>query len=64
MLRCYEGLGIPVLCRVTNGYRVYHAENLWCLNTIHDLRGLGSSMGQIRDYIMDRSVRSALKLFE
>ena len=64
VLRYYEELGILVPRRATNGYRVYRTEDLWCLNIIRDLRGLGFSMDQIRDYIMNRSVRSTLELFE
>lgn len=64
VLRYYEDLGILVPRRGLNGYRIYRTEDLWCLNIIRDLRELGFSMDQIRDYIKERSISSTLSLFE
>lgn len=64
VLRYYEELGILVPRRGDNGYRIYRTEDLWCLNIIRDLRELGFSMDQIRSYIKNRSIRSALDLFQ
>ena len=64
VLRYYEELGILVPRRGSNEYRIYRTEDLWCLNIIRDLRELGFSMDQIRDYIKERSIRSTMSLFE
>ena len=64
VLRYYESLGILVPHRSSNGYRIYRTEDLWCLNIIRDLRDLGFSMEQIRDYIRERSIRSTMSMFE
>lgn len=64
VLRYYEELGILVPRRSSNGYRIYRTEDLWCLNIIRDLRELGFSMDQIRDYIKERSIDSTMSLFQ
>lgn len=64
ILRYYEELGILVPKRGANGYRLYQTEDLWCLNVIRDLRTLGFSMEQIRNYINERSITSSLNLLE
>ncbi|MBT9778196.1 MerR family transcriptional regulator [Clostridium sp. MCC353] len=64
VLRYYEELGILVPRRASNGYRVYRTEDLWCLNVIRDLRGLGFSMEQIRTYLKERSISSSLSMLD
>lgn len=57
-LRYYEEIGILKPMRGANGYRMYRISDLWRLNVIRDMRGLGFSMEQIKDYLMHRSIAS------
>lgn len=61
-LRYYEKLGILTPSRGENDYRLYRINDIWKLNVIRDMRELGFSMEQIRDYLANRSVASTEKL--
>ena len=54
-LRYYEKLGILRPKRGENQYRFYRTEDIWRLNVIRELRGLGFSM----EFIL-RSIMSVL----
>ena len=55
-LRYYEELGLLTPKRGKNGYRLYRLDDIWRLNVIRDLRGLGFSMERIREYLTNRSI--------
>ncbi len=61
-LRYYEKLGILNPHRDTNGYRLYNLKDMYKLNIIRDLRILGFSMAQIKEYLDSQSVRNTRKL--
>lgn len=61
-IRYYEELGLIRPVRGENGYRMYDIKDIWRMNVIRDLRGLGFSMERIRDYLCDRSVQSTLDM--
>lgn len=63
-IRYYEEQGLIVPKRAPNGYRMYSIRDIWRMNVIRDLRGLGFSLERIRDYMDDRSVDSTLRLLE
>ena len=61
-LRYYERIGILQPERSESGYRHYSVRDIWKLNIIRDLRGLGFGMEQIRQYLLDHTVDSTLEL--
>ena len=61
-LRYYEKIGLLQPYRSESGYRYYSHRDIWKLNTIRDLRDLGFSMEQIRQYLSDHSVETTLAL--
>lgn len=61
-LRYYEKIGILKPRRSPSGYRHYSINDIWKLNTIRDLRGLGFSMEQIRSYLQSHSVDTTLQM--
>ena len=63
-LRYYEKIGILNPIRSESGYRYYSIRDIWKLNTIRDLRGLGFGMAQIRDYLENHTVDSTLSLLQ
>lgn len=63
-LRYYEKIGILQPKRAESGYRHYSLQDIWKLNIIRDLRELGFSMEQIRDYLHCHSVDSTLNILE
>ena len=50
-LRYYEELGVLRPKRDQNGYRLYNLKDMYKLNIIRDLRILGFSMAQIKEYL-------------
>ncbi len=60
-LRYYEKLGLIHPIRSQSGYRLYSIHDIWCLNVIRDLRGLGFSMAQIAEYLNHHTVESTLQ---
>ena len=44
------------------GYRLYSLNDLWRLNVIRDLRSLGFSMEQIKEYLNNRTIHSTEQL--
>ena len=48
----------------TNGYRYYTVDQLDVFGIIYTLKNLGMPLGQIRDYLSERSPQSLLKLLE
>lgn len=63
-LRYYEELGILTPTRGENGYRLYRTSDLWRLNVIRDMRELGFSMMQIKEYLSHRSIDSTEKFLQ
>jgi len=63
-LRYYEKKGLVIPQRRDNGYRIYSLEEIWRLNLIKDLRKLGFSVEQIKNYIDDRNIRKTKELIE
>ena len=63
-LRYYEKKGLVIPQRRDNGYRIYSLEEIWRLNLIKDLRKLGFSVEQIKDYIDDRNIKKTKELIE
>lgn len=61
-LRYYEELGLLTPKRGANGYRLYRLNDIWRLNVIRDLRGLGFPMEQIKEYLNDRSIQTTERL--
>ena len=61
-LRYYEKLGILKPRRDTNGYRLYQLKDLYKLNIIRDLRQLGFSMTQIKEYLDGQNLGQTLTL--
>ena len=61
-LRYYEKVGILNPQRSESGYRHYSINEIWKLNIIRDLRGLGFSMEQIRSYLESHSVDTTLNM--
>ena len=63
-IRYYEEIGIITPQRAENGYRMFSIYDMWKLNVIRDLRALGFSMKEIRDYMENRTTASTIKLLE
>lgn len=63
-LRYYEELGILNPRRTSKNYRLYNIHDMWRLNVIRDLRELGFSMPQIKEYLNNRSVHSTEALLK
>lgn len=63
-LRYYEKIGLLRPERGESGYRYYSIRDIWKLNSIRDLRDLGFSMEQIRQYLDHHSTGSTLALLE
>lgn len=61
-LRYYERLGILKPRRDLNGYRLYGLKDMYKLNNIRDLRRLGFSMKQIKEYLDEQSIDKTLEL--
>lgn len=63
-LRYYERLGILKPRRDTNNYRLYSLKDIYKLNIIRDLRGLGFSMERIKEYLDGQCVENTLNLLQ
>lgn len=63
-IRYYEKQGLIFPVRGANGYRLYSPENIWRLNVIRDLRGLGISVEVICQYLRNHNAASTLELLE
>ena len=63
-LRYYEKIGVLHPERGEGGYRHYSVRDIWKLNTIRDLRGLGFGMEQIKAYLENHTVESTAVLLE
>lgn len=63
-LRYYEKKGILKPFRKENGYRVYGLEHIFRLNIIKDLRKLGFSIKQIKEYLEKRNLNSTINLIQ
>ena len=62
-LRYYERLGILKPKRdAANGYRLYGLKDIYKLNIIRDLRSLGFSMKQIKDYLDGQCIANTMNL--
>lgn len=59
-LRYYEELGILHPTRDQNNYRQYTTSDIYRLNMIRDLRGLGLSMKHIAAYLEHRTIENTL----
>ena len=63
-LRYYEEIGLLCPKRADNGYRMYSITDIWKLNIIRELRGLGFSMEEIRRHLGHYDLKDTLALFE
>lgn len=63
-VRYYEEQGLITPRRGENGYRLYTLRDIWRMNVIRDLRGLGFPVEKIRAYLEHRSVDSTVQLLE
>ncbi|HMM22361.1 MAG TPA: MerR family transcriptional regulator [Selenomonadales bacterium] len=61
-LRYYERIGVLKPRRGANGYRLYSLKAIYKLNIIRDLRQLGFSMAQIKEYLDQQSVGNTMAL--
>ena len=60
-IRYYEKIGLIHPLRLESGYRIYRINDIWRLNVIRELRGLGFDMEQIHDYLATHTVESTLQ---
>lgn len=63
-MRYYERMGLINPKRRQNGYRIYTLEEISRLNIIKDLRKLGFSVRQIKEYLEERSIETTKILIE
>lgn len=63
-IRYYEEIGIIKPMRSDSGYRYYSIHDIWKLNVIRDLRSIGFTMEQIREYLNHHTVSSSLSMLE
>ncbi len=63
-IRYYEEQGLIQPRRGENGYRLYSIHDIWRMNVIRDLRGLGFPVERIRVYLQEHSMESTLSLLE
>lgn len=63
-IRYYEEIGLIDPERSESGYRQYSIHDIWRLNVIRDLRSIGFTMEQIKEYLDDHTTASSLKLLE
>lgn len=63
-LRYYEKKGILKPKRKESLYRVYSLDDIYVLNILKDLRKLGFSTKQIKEYLENRNMESTLTLLE
>lgn len=63
-IRYYEEIGLIQPERSESGYRHYSIHDIWRLNVIRDLRSIGFTMEQIREYLENHTTSSSLKLLE
>lgn len=63
-LRFYEKEGLLVAKRDQNSYRVYSIFDIWKLNIIQTMKSLGISLGEIRNFLNNRSVANEKALLE
>ena len=57
-IRYYEEIGIIHPERSSSGYRHYSIHDVWRLNVIRDLRSIGFTMEQIREYLDSHNTAS------
>ncbi|MGI5985419.1 MAG: MerR family transcriptional regulator [Clostridiales bacterium] len=63
-LRYYEKIGVLKPRRDVNGYRLYGLKDVYKLNIIRNLRQLGFSMKQIKEYLDHQSIDNTLLLLQ
>ena len=63
-IRYYEEIGIIKPERSESGYRHYSIHDIWRLNVIRDLRSIGFTMEQIREYLDHHTVLSSISMLE
>lgn len=63
-LKYYEKLGILNPKRDENGYRMYSVHDIWEINVIRELRILGFSMADIKNYFDYRSIETTMELLK
>ena len=61
-LRYYERLGVIRPGRDVNGYRLYSLKDMYKLNILRDLRSMGFSMKQIKEYLDGQNVAKTREL--
>lgn len=63
-LRYYEELGILSPKRDFNGYRMYSIGDIRTLNVLRELRSVGFSMAEIKEFMQDFNLEKTVTLFE
>ena len=63
-LRYYEKLGLIHPRRGANGYRLYSLSDIYRLNIIRDLLGLGFDTARIREYLDGLSVENTQAMLQ
>lgn len=63
-IRYYEEIGIIKPQRSESGYRYYSIHDIWRLNVIRDLRSIGFTMEQIREYLNHHTVSSSISMLK
>lgn len=61
-LRYYERIGVLKPHRGDNDYRLYSLKDIYKLSIIKDLRQLGMSMKQIKEYLDDQNIENTVAL--
>ncbi len=65
ILRYYEKIGLLTPdVRGENGYRYYSEKQLWKLNNIRSLRGLGVGLKDITNFLQTRSIKKTEEMIE
>ena len=63
-LRYYEEIGILHPKRGANGYRLYGTKEIYQLNILKDMRKLGFSFAQIKEYLSTRTMEDTQRVFQ
>lgn len=63
-LRYYEELGILSPKRDVNGYRMFSIGDIRTLNVLRELRSVGFSMAEIKEFLQDFNLEKTVSLFE
>ncbi len=63
-LRYYEEQGLLHPGRAANGYRMFGPQDVWRLNILREMRGLGVPLARVRPYLEGQDAKLALRRME